>query len=120
MGRSIDERCDVYSLGVVTYVLLTGRLPFDVSDPMALVVRRATDRPPPLDDSSLDSLLARSMALDPGARPQTANDLADALAHLAAGGREAPLRQGWQARVVLPLAALIFVASATVTWLILR
>lgn len=119
-GRTIDERCDVYSLGVVTYVLLTGRLPFDVSDPMALVARKAMDRPTPIDGGSLDSLLARSMALDPEARPRTATDLADALARVAAGGTDDRLPHGWRARVVLPIAALSFVASATATWIILR
>lgn len=120
LGRTIDERCDVYSLGVVTYVLLTGRLPFDVSDPMALVARKAADRPTAIDGSSLDSLLGRSMALDPEMRPRTANDLADALAHIAAGGTEARLPRGWRARIVLPIATLAFVTSAAVTWLILR
>jgi serine/threonine protein kinase len=130
LGRPIDERCDVYSLGVVTYVLLTGQLPFDVSDPMTLVTRTAADRPariaeprhlpPPLDRTSLDSLLARAMALDPDARPRTAADLAGALAHVRAGGTATSTASGWRARAVVPLAAMAFTASAGATWLFLR
>lgn len=130
LGRTIDERCDVYSLGVVTYVLLTGVLPFDVSDPMTLVTRTAADRPArlveprhlpaPLNRTALDSLLVRSMALEPESRPRTALELADALAHVSAGGADSPIARGWSTRVVVPLAAVVFAGSAIVTWLFLR
>lgn len=130
LGRTIDERCDVYSLGVVTYVLLTGTLPFDVSDPMTLVTRTAADRPAriaeprhlpaPLDRTTLDALLVRTMALDPEARPRTALDLADALAHVSAGGTDTAVSAGWPSRVIVPVAAVAFAAAAATTWLFLR
>lgn len=131
LGRAIDERCDVYALGVVTYMLLTGILPYDVSDPMSLVTRTASDRPARLVPAKLlptairsiaiDSLLARTLALDPEGRPRTAEELADSLAHVAVGGSDFPSgNSGWRVRVVVPLAGIIFAATSTVTWLILR
>ncbi len=69
LGRGVDERSDIYALGVVTYVLLTGTLPFDVDDPISLVTRKASDRPgrlPADHRAALNSVLARAMALEPG------------------------------------------------------
>jgi serine/threonine protein kinase len=119
LGRSIDERCDVYALGVLTYALLTGRLPFDVSDPMSLVTRTAAHRPVRL-DHAVDSVLARSMALDPVMRPRRAADLADELEHVAAGGSVRHRSPGWAVRVIAPIAAALFTTCAALTWLFLR
>ncbi len=126
LGRGLDERCDVYALGVLAYVLLTGRLPFDVSEPYALVTRTDADRPPRIDPrrlpsgvdaASLDAVLARATALDPRARHASAGALADDLEHVATGGRSVrtPVVRG---RYVWPAAALVFGAAAGLTrWL---
>jgi predicted ATPase/class 3 adenylate cyclase/tRNA A-37 threonylcarbamoyl transferase component Bud32 len=47
MNRSVDARSDLYSLGVLLYWLITGRLPFRSSDPMALVHQHLAEPPLP-------------------------------------------------------------------------
>jgi WD40 repeat protein/serine/threonine protein kinase len=79
----IDERSDVYSLGVILYVLLTGRLPFSegsISDVLAKVVNEA---PPsartlePAAPAELAAICARAMEKDPARRYQSAKELAE-------------------------------------------
>lgn len=125
LGRPIDQRCDVYSLGVVTYELLVGGLPFDVSDPMSLMSRTATDRPSSIEHVAIDALLARAMALDPADRPSTAAEFADELAAIRSGAPLASPRTRKQKadirpRILVPLAALACTASAAGTYLLLR
>ncbi len=127
VGSGIDHRCDVYALGVLTYVLLTGRLPYDVSEPVTLMTRRPGDRPARIADAVLpgavdggavDDLLTRAMALDPAIRPDSAGELADELDHVAGGGRMAVA--GWPLTVVVSLAVVLFGVAAGVTFLALR
>lgn len=46
--REIDGRSDIYSLGVLAYQMLTGRVPFTGSNSMALLLKHVTERPQPI------------------------------------------------------------------------
>ena len=48
--RAIDGRSDIYSLGVVGYQMLTGRVPFQASNSMALLLKHVSERPTPIAD----------------------------------------------------------------------
>ncbi len=85
-SRGIDYRTDFYSLGVVFYQLLTGRLPFELSDPAALLYAHLAQmpRPPHRVKSTipvvLSDLVMKLLAKDPAARYQSAKGLLHDLA----------------------------------------
>jgi len=75
MGEPATAASDVYSFGVILYRLLTGRLPFESTDPMQLVMLHRDAPPPPLatyrDDAPavLESTAMAALAKDPADRP---------------------------------------------------
>ncbi len=71
-----EARSDLYSLGVVLYRLLSGRLPFPQTDTLSLLVAVATEAPPPLQapgaPPALAGLVMRLLAKKPEDRPASA------------------------------------------------
>lgn len=122
-GEPIEVRSDVYSLGAVTYELMSGKQPFDVSDPGSLLSRTPDSRPPRLDGPkdtarALDRVLASALATRPADRPATAAAFADALEHAAAGNKTTGVkrvRREVSPALLLTLAVLVFGASAAAT-----
>jgi outer membrane biosynthesis protein TonB/predicted Ser/Thr protein kinase len=81
-GDDVDFRTDLYSLGVVTYELFTGTLPFQGDTPVATIVRQLHDAPfldVPTLPGPLRPVLARALAKDPVDRYAGADDMRRAL-----------------------------------------
>ena len=79
-GHLVDQRADLYSLGVVLYEALTGRAPFEDRDALALVHAHLASLPRALTagrdvPKRVDAVVLKLLAKDPSARYQTARGL---------------------------------------------
>jgi serine/threonine-protein kinase len=85
VGEPLDGRSDIYGLGVVGYLAVSGRLPFEAPNLPALLVRQATETPPsvlraaPGLPAALGAAIDRCLAADPDDRFPDGEALAAAL-----------------------------------------
>jgi len=85
-GDAVDGRSDIYALGVVGYLAVSGRLPFEASNVPALLLRQATEpaasvmRAAPGLPPALGSAIDRCLTRDPAGRFADGEALAEALA----------------------------------------
>jgi tRNA A-37 threonylcarbamoyl transferase component Bud32 len=95
-GEEPDARSDVYALGVVLYEMLTGRVPFAASTPVATALAHVRDeplRPRQLRAGiprPLEAIVLKAMAKSPDARYASAAELAAALRSVAVGDDAVP------------------------------
>ncbi|MEA2209760.1 MAG: eukaryotic-like serine/threonine-protein kinase [Solirubrobacteraceae bacterium] len=101
-GEEAGPRADLYALGVVTYQLISGRLPYEAASLTELALKQQQEAPPRLDTlvaavrPELADAVAIALALDPSERYETAREMGRALsdgAHGIAPGERAGARR---------------------------
>ncbi|MFB7282279.1 protein kinase [Streptomyces hydrogenans] len=98
LGRPVDARSDLYSVGIMLFQLLTGRLPFDADSPLAIAYAHVQEEPvaPSSVNRSvspaMDALVARALRKNPNERfPSAAAMRDECLRVLSAGQSAAPV-----------------------------
>jgi serine/threonine-protein kinase len=85
LGREIDGRADLYSIGVVLYRLLTGRLPFNADTAISMVQMQISEPPTPILSFKPDlpawctGVIERALAKSPSDRYQSAEEFRSVL-----------------------------------------
>ncbi len=120
-GKDVDQRTDIYSLGLVIYEMSTGTVPFHDASALQTMLQRVTETPKnpkllnPLLSDNLVKVILRCLERDPAKRYQTVREL---LGDLPSG--ELTTKPKSRVRIVAVAAALVAILAAVVIFFAVR
>ncbi|MBV7669764.1 protein kinase [Streptomyces halstedii] len=94
LGRGVDARSDLYSVGIMLFQLLTGRIPFDADSPLAIAYAHVQEEPvaPSSINRSvtpaMDALVARALKKNPNERFPSAAAMQDEVTRVLNAGTQ--------------------------------
>jgi serine/threonine protein kinase len=105
-GQPLEPTTDIYAVATILFEAISGRVPFEAENAVALGVKKVTEEPPRLKDinpllnipEELDELIHKALSKEKGQRPQTALEFKNLLALAIEGHIE---REKGDARVAL-------------------
>lgn len=90
-GQRVDGRADIYSLGIVFYEMVTGRVPYTGDTPLSVIMKQVNEPLPPLREfypelpEPVVAIIEKTLQKDVNQRFQSADDLLDAIRGVRAG-----------------------------------
>ncbi len=122
LGKEVDTRADIYSLGATFFRMVTGRTLFSGKSAKEIVLKHIKEPPPAASSvekeipDELDLIFARMLAKEPDQRYQTARELITALETVCAhhGIKGSIIRRGVGKRVLVPLVLLLLAGGGVI------